>query len=103
MTTAFLATQAAPQVVGYIGIGVLEDGEEPLDANVNIRKLQVPVLDLFADATPLDLTSAENRKALQGPRYRQIRIAGANHSFKGHESALSTAVHAWLREAEAQK
>ena len=103
MTTAFLATQDAPQVVGYVGVGVLEAGGELLDANLNIRKLRVPVLDLYADATPLDLSSAENRKALVGAQYRQIRVSGANHSFKGYESMLSQAVVAWLKEQEAHK
>lgn len=103
MTTAFLASQETPQVVGYIGVGVLEGGGEPIDANINIRKLQVPVLDLYADATPLDLSSAENRKTLVGSRYRQVRVSGASHSFKEYESVLSEAVVGWLKELEGQK
>ncbi len=97
MTTAFLAATDVPSVSGYIGVGVLEGGGDLLDANLNIRKLKVPILDLYADSTPLDLRSAENRKALVGPQYKQVRLSGANHSFKGYESELSREIVAWLK------
>lgn len=100
MTTAFLATTPVPELVGYIGIGVLEGGGEKLDANINIKKLTVPVIDLYADATPLDLSSAENRKNLIGAGYKQAQIRGANHSFRGYDSALAEAIVIWLKERE---
>lgn len=100
MTTAFLATRHVPEVVGYIGVGVLEGGGELLDANLNIRKLTVPVIDLYADSTPLDFVSAEKRNALVGDRYKQVQIRGANHSFRGYDNALSEVVVAWLKERE---
>lgn len=100
MTTAFLATTPVPELVGYIGIGVLDGGGEQLDANINIKKLKVPVIDLYADATPLDLSSAENRKSLVGARYKQTQIRGANHSFRGYDNALAEATIAWLKERE---
>lgn len=46
MTTAFLASTDLPAVSGYVGVGVLEGGGDLLDANLNIRKLKVPILDL---------------------------------------------------------
>lgn len=100
MTTSFLASQQVPEVVGYIGVGVLEGGGELLDANLNIRKLVVPVIDLYADSTPFDLSSAEKRKGWAGDKYKQIQIRGANHSFRGYDGALSEAVVAWLKERE---
>jgi len=100
MTTAFLAARPAPEVVGYIGVGVLQGGGELLDANLNIKKLTIPVIDLYADATPLDLSSAENRKALIGDRYKQVQIRGANHSFRGYEGVLAEVTIAWLKERE---
>ncbi len=102
MTTAFLATHEAPAVVGYVGVGVLEGGGEPLDANASIRNLRVSVLDLYADSTALDLSSAENRKGLVGKQYRLVRINGANHSFKGYEPELSREVVSWLKDQEAR-
>jgi dienelactone hydrolase len=97
MTTAYLAATEVPSVSGYIGIGVLEGGGELLDANLNIRKLKVPILDLYADSTPLDLKSAEARRPLVGPNFQQVRITGANHSFKDHEASLAREVVAWLK------
>ena len=100
MTTAFLAAPDAPKIVGYIGVGVLEGGGELLDANLNIRKLKAPVLDLYADLTPLDLTSAEKRKNLINENYSQVRVGGANHSFKGYDAYLSDEVVGWLKKQE---
>lgn len=100
MTTAFLATHQIPEVVGYIGVGVLEGGGELLDANLNIHKLTVPVIDLYADSSPPDLLSAEKRSAWVGNQYKQAPIRGANHSFHGYDSALSEAIVAWLKELE---
>ncbi len=97
MTTAFLASTDVTSVSGYIGVGILEGGGDLLDANLNIRKLKVPILDLYADSTPLDLRSAENRNSLVGPQYKQVRFAGANHSFKGYETELSREIVAWLK------
>jgi len=102
MTTSFLASRENPAVVGYIGVGVLEGGGDLLDANSNIRKLKIPVIDIYADATPLDLSSAQNRKTLAGNQYKQVRLSGANHSFRGHEDAMCEVVVAWLKEREAK-
>jgi dienelactone hydrolase len=103
MTTAFLASRPLPEVAGYIGVGVLEGGGSLLDANENIRKLTVPVIDCYADSTALDLVSAQKRQPLVGERYRQVLMPGANHSFAGHERALSKVIVEWLKEQEAQR
>jgi len=100
MTTAFLAGKQQPSVVGYIGVGVLEGGGELLDANLNINKLTIPVIDLYANATPLDLSSAQNRKAWTGDKYKQVLISGATHSFRGYDAALAGVVIEWLSERE---
>lgn len=100
MTSAFLAEQPHPAVVGYIGVGVLEGGGKPLDATQNIRRVRLPVIDVYADGTPLDLRSAENRQSLVSDSYRQIRIKGATHSFQGYDSQVAQAIIAWLKEQE---
>lgn len=100
MTTSFLAKQPHSAVVGFIGVGVLEGGGEPLDANQNIRRIQLPVIDLYADSTPLDLRSAEARRALISDRYKQVRIEGATHRFEGHDSRLAQEIIEWLKEQE---
>jgi pimeloyl-ACP methyl ester carboxylesterase len=103
MTSAFLAEQPHPAVVGYIGVGMLAGGGPPLDANHNIRRVRLPVLDAYADKTALDLSSAENRRSLVADGYQQVRIEGAEHSFRGFDSQVAQAVVAWLREQESKK
>lgn len=100
MTSAFLAKQPHSAVAGFIGVGVLEGGGEPLDANQNIRRVHLPVIDLYADSTPLDLRSAEARHSLISDRYKQVRIEGATHRFEGHDSRLAQEIIAWLKEQE---
>jgi pimeloyl-ACP methyl ester carboxylesterase len=103
MTTAFLARHDTPAVVGYIGVGVLEGGGELLDANLNIRNLKVPIIDICADSSPLDLSSAQNRKDLIGDKYKQLPMRGANHSFLSYENTICEAVVTWLKEQEAKQ
>lgn len=100
MTSSFLAEKPHPAIAGFIGVGVLQGGGEPLDANQNIRRVRIPVIDLYADSTPLDLKSAEDRRSLVSDSYKQIRVSGANHSFHGHDSFLAQEIIAWLREQE---
>lgn len=100
MTTAFLAEQPHPAVVGFIGVGVLEGGGEPLDANRNLRRVHLPVLDVYADKTSLDLRSAENRQTLISDSYRQMRVEGADHSFQGFDAEVAEVIISWLKEQE---
>lgn len=103
MTAAFLAMQQHPAVVGFIGVGLLEGGGEPLDANQNLHRVRLPILDVYADKTPLDLRSAENRKSLVSDRYKQVRIEGADHSFRGYDSNVIQTIISWLKEQEQKR
>jgi dienelactone hydrolase len=103
MTSAFLAEQPHHAVVGFIGVGMLEGGGEPLDANQNIRRVRLPVIDVYADSTPLDLRSAENRQSLVSDSYKQICIEGATHSFQGYDSQVAQVIIAWLKEQEQKR
>jgi pimeloyl-ACP methyl ester carboxylesterase len=100
MTTAFLVERSTPVVVGYIGVGLLEGGGKPLDANQNLSSIRLPVIDVFADGTPLDLKSAENRRSLVSDTFKQVRVSGADHSFRGYEHRVAQAVIGWLKERE---
>jgi pimeloyl-ACP methyl ester carboxylesterase len=103
MTSSFLAKQARPAVVGFIGVGVLKGGGEPLDANENVRRIRLPAIDVYADSTPLDLKSAEERQSLISGSYKQVRINGANHRFEGHDARLAQEIIAWLKEQEQKR
>lgn len=100
MTTAFIVERPTPVIVGYIGVGLLEGGGKPLDANQNLLSIRLPVIDIFADKTPLDLQSAENRRSMVSDTFKQVRISGAEHSFRGYDNQLVQAVIEWLKERE---
>lgn len=100
MTTAFLVERPTPVIVGYIGVGLLEGGGKPLDANQNLAGIRLPVIDIFADKTPLDLKSAENRRSLVSDAFKQVKISGADHSFRGYDDQIVQAVIGWLKERE---
>jgi len=100
MTTAFIVERPTLVIVGYIGVGLLEGGGKPLDANQNLSSIRLPVIDIFADKTPLDLKSAENRRSMVSDTFKQVRISGADHSFRGYDDQLVQAVIEWLKERE---
>lgn len=103
MTTAFIAERPTPVIVGYIGVGLLKGGDRPLDANKNLLRFNIPVIDIFADKSALDLASAEERKRLVSDKFRQVGIAGADHSFRGYDNQVIQAVVEWLREQEGKE
>jgi pimeloyl-ACP methyl ester carboxylesterase len=102
MTTGFLAEYPESGISGYIGIGLLGGGQEPLNANQNLQKIKVPVIDIYADSGP-DAKAAEFRKRFVSTRYTQVVMAGAKHDFQGYESQLTAAVIAWLKQQESVK
>jgi predicted alpha/beta-hydrolase family hydrolase len=104
-TSGYLANQQDHGIAGFVGIGVWGGGKPPFNANVNLRSVRVPVLDLYAPNDAKDAKFAAVRKALMSDTYQQLPIDGATHSFKGYDSALAAAVKDWLsaREAAARK
>ncbi|MCX8114542.1 MAG: alpha/beta hydrolase family protein [Burkholderiaceae bacterium] len=101
MTSAYLAQAADPAVVGFIGVGLLGGGAEPLNTNLNLRKVRLPVIDVHADSDP-DAASAAFRKPFVSDRYTQVVIAGARHDYRGYDDQVAQAVIAWLRRQESR-
>ncbi|MEW9897671.1 alpha/beta fold hydrolase [Chitinivorax sp. PXF-14] len=99
MTTAFLANNPAPDVVGYIGVGLMGGGPPPLNSNMNLPRIKLPVIDVYAE-NDKDAQFAANRRWLVSERYVQVPIAGARHDYKGHEDEVVRAVLDWLRQRE---
>jgi pimeloyl-ACP methyl ester carboxylesterase len=92
------AVTAAVAIGIGAGVGAREVGAENIDA---LKKVRVPMLDLYG-SEDLDtvLSSVADRAAAgkggSAPEYRQIRVDGANHFFRGQEAALVQNVLAWL-------
>ena len=99
MTTAFLANHPDASVVGYIGIGLLAGGDAPLNSNINLRKVKIPVIDIYAE-NDSDAKFAANRKPFVSERFVQVLIPGAKHSYQGYENQVAEAVISWLKKQE---
>ncbi len=99
MTSAYLASHPDSGVVGFIGVGLLAGGEVPLNTNLNLRKVAIPVLDIYAE-NDRDARFAENRKNLVPTRFTQVPVPGARHDYRGYEGIVSATVVAWLRHQE---
>ena len=99
MTTAFLANSPDAPVVGYIGVGLLGGGKEPLNTNLNLRKIKVPVIDIYAE-NDRDAKSAEFRRQFVSDRFLQVPVPGAKHDYRGYETVVADAVNGWLRKQE---
>ncbi len=102
MTTGFLAQNHDSGVIGYIGVGLLGGGQDPLNTNLNLKKVKLPVIDVHADSGP-DAKSAESRKAFVSDRYKQVVISGAKHDYRGYDNQIAKAVIDWLKQQESPK
>jgi len=101
MTSAFLANHPGAPVVGFIGVGLLAGGKEPLNANLNLRKVKVPVIDIYAESDR-DAKFAEFRKPLVSDRFIQVPVSGAKHDYRGFEKFIAETVNGWLRKQESK-
>ena len=97
MTSAFLANHPDSGIAGYIGVGLLAGGEVPMNTNLNLRNMKIPVLDVYAE-DDRDAKFAENRKAFVSERFKQVPIPGAKHDYSGYEDQVNAAVITWLRD-----
>lgn len=98
MTTSFLASHPDSGIAGFIGVGLVNNGGAPLDSNINLRQVKIPVLDVYGDgANGRDARHAGERADMAGKNYQQILISGADHLFTGQEAEMVTAVVSWLK------
>jgi len=101
MTSGYLATHPDAPIVGYIGVGLLAGGKEPLNTNLNLRKIKIPVIDIYAE-NDRDAKSAEFRKPMVSDRFVQVPVTGAKHDYRGYETVVADAVNSWLKKQEAK-
>ena len=99
MTSAFLANNPDAGIVGFIGVGLTAGGKEPVNTNLNLRKVNVPVIDVY---TPddFDAKAAAFRKPFVSERFLQVTVPGAKHNYRGYERPVADAVIGWLKKQE---
>lgn len=97
MMSAYVATHPNAPIAGLIVAGCRNNGGEPLACDLNLKKVKVPVLDIWGGASVKDVDSAYDRKGFVSDRYQQVEIDGANHRFEGYEEDLVSEVIDWLQ------
>lgn len=102
MTSGFLANHAEAGVVGFIGVGLTAGGKEPVNTNLNLRKVKLPVIDVHGD-NEMDARAASFRKPLVSERFVQVEIPGARHDYRGYERPVADAVVGWIRQQEGRR
>ena len=106
MAMTWIDEQGDSAIDAYIGIGMgATDYKQPMVKPFPLDKMQVPVLDIYAENDfPAVLRMAPERKAMLeragNPQSAQQMVDGAEHYFNGHNDALVEAVNAWLNELE---
>jgi pimeloyl-ACP methyl ester carboxylesterase len=89
-------------IVALVGIGMSGiPGDDYADIAASLPRIGLPVLDLYGEHDLDAVVERAERRFAAGsgnPRYRQQRVAGANHFFDGQEEALVEAVASWLGE-----
>lgn len=102
MSSWYLADDVSGDISALVVIGMNADAEsEPVDTAMALRRIQVPVLDIYGEE---DLPAVVSTSAIRADAahsggntdYRQVRIAGADHFFEGHEEPLLTQIQDWL-------
>lgn len=101
VVSAYLADHPNAGVAGFIGIGLLGGGSVPVNTNLTLEKVKVPVVDIYAE-NDRDAKFAEHRKRYVSDRYAQVSIPGAKHDYRGYERPVADATINWLKAQEAK-
>ena len=93
MANVYYERAAAAPFAAWISLGITVDYD-------NLRKVRVPILDVYGenDFPQVLGASPRRRSALSGmPGSKQVVIAGADHYYTGHETALAAVVADFVR------
>jgi dienelactone hydrolase len=96
MASAFVANHPDIHLHGLVVIGLRNNGNRPLNGLQNLKRVAIPVLDLYGMSDNSDRQSAAEREGLNKSNIRFIGIRDADHRFSGKERDLEQAVIQWL-------
>ena len=96
MASAFLLENPDQPIKGLIIAGCRNNGGPPLNCKKNVKKLKLPILDIWGGSDEKDSKAAKKRESLQSDTYTQVEISGTNHKFDGYENLFVYAVSSWL-------
>ncbi len=97
MATSYLAANPSSPITLFVGVGMLNNGEPPLNCLENLRDVRIPVLDIWGTAGRAgDNNYGLERRVLRSSRYQQHAVAGGDHALSDHEDELVQVVADWL-------
>ena len=105
MGTYFLANMGDPKLKAFTGIGMSGDlPDRVLDNVISLRKIQLPVLDIYGSHSDNSIVNSAQRRAdalarAGNSKSRQIKIKGSGHFYRGYEPQLLETITTWLAEA----
>ena len=99
MMTAYLAKHPDQALAGYVSVSTSCGGPAPMDSNDNLKRVKVPVLDIYGTGSSSDVSCAVGRKNMAETmeRYKVMQVAAAPHNFRGYEAQLSASEADWVR------
>lgn len=101
MSSYYLANNPKHGIRAFVGIGMNRSSSNKMDNATNLRKINIPVLDMYG-SRDLEGVLASVKKRAQGANkagnknYQQVKIEGADHFFNGKADTLVDQVHTWL-------
>ena len=106
MSSWYLANNDSSDISALVIIGMNADnGSMPVDTALALRRVEVPVLDIYGseDLDSVLKTAARRASAAYAggnSHYQQIKIEGADHFFEGQEEQLLKRIDGWLEKLD---
>lgn len=105
MSSWYLASRPDNPLRAYVGIGMIENDQDPHLSNVAaLKKIRIPVLDIYGSrdlSGVLRYAAARKQAARHNPGYRQRVIQDADHFHEGKEDELIKRIRGWLAKVAA--
>ena len=102
MGSFYLSDKPDPTVTAFVGIGMGQHKANPqMDTATSLRKVKLPVLDIFGSRDLPQVLAAEKDRATAANKagnknYTQLKIEGADHFFNNMDAVLVKRVRGWL-------
>lgn len=98
MAAAFIAKHYNKEVIAFIGIGMRNVGDYPLNPVDHLKDFQIPVLDIYNEGISRDKRFASERSKFRSKMYVQLPFPGTDFDFRKEENLaeLIFQVTRWL-------
>lgn len=104
MAVEYLAAGGAPEIRALVAVGLPAGRARDRGTLAALEKIRLPLLDIYGSRDAASVLNSASRRAAAARRggnggYRQLRVAGADHFFRGLDETLLARVRAWMARA----